>query len=161
MNGNIYQYEQDKVNYSKRSLDISYDIIGSPRSPSFSALGNSIGSPSSYSPSFLKCDLNGIQKNEDEILENENPVYKDPTLTLLGRAGIVRYHVLNDRIHILTQDSNDCILLWNVLSGRKIENLGVTNWEDTITSQFQLLSIPQWFRVDHTTGVCMVTQLFY
>lgn len=100
-------------------------------------------------------DLNQFKDDDDEKDLSISPLYENPSLVLLGQAGIVKHHVLNNRFHILTQDSSNNIALWDVLRANKIRDIGIADWEETITSHFQFLSIPQWFRVDHTTGVSL------
>ena len=151
--GTIYNYSFDAKNYQKRQSDVNYEmeLLCSPSSPGLQALSEFAHS----SPSFSFLD-SSVKLPEMEAGEPVIPLYNDPSVVILGKAGIVKHHILNDRIHILTQDSSDQIVLWNVLTASKVEDIGIADWEETIEARFQLISIPQWFRVDHTTGVCHV-----
>merc|ERR1712137_359588 len=118
-----------------------------------SELARSHGSPGiQFSPQEKPRKNSQVQEPGDFSNEKDLPLYSDASFVLLGQPGIIKHHVLNDRIHVITQDSAGCIFKWNVLTARKVEDIGVADWEETIAKNFQLLSIPQWFRVDHTTG---------
>ena len=75
-----------------------------------------------------------------------------------GAASITSYHVLNDRRHILTKDSDECVKLWDVLKVRfciRIEINGTAQkntrpkfnfaflWKEMFTSTFLPLRYTQ------------------
>ena len=143
--GTIHHYTFDAVVGERRTGE--YELCSSPGSPAMQMLSRAM-SPSSFPPRLRP------RTHEEELVDPMVPLLSDPALVILGRPGVIQHHVLNDRIHILTQDSEDRIVLWNVLEARAVEDLGVGSWEEIIDKHFQLLSIPAWFRVDHSTGVC-------
>ena len=48
------------------------------------------------------------------------PANVQPEVTVRGGASIRQYHVLNDKRHILTKDTENNIALWDVLTVSKI-----------------------------------------
>ena len=145
VDGNVYKYAFGSSFKSRKALEAP-EFCSSPGSPAMQNMAISPSSPSS--PLWAN-----QSEDEDEDGEVLDALLSHPALVITGRAGIVRHHILNDRVRILTQDSEERILLWDVLKAQLLEDLGVRDWEETINQFFQLISIPQWFRVDHSTGV--------
>jgi len=70
-----------------------------------------------------------------------------------GGAAIKKYCVLNDKRHMLTQDSEDNVQLYDVLKVIKVEELGKVDFEKEIERRNQTLYVPNWFSVDLKTGM--------
>ena len=92
----------------------------------------------------------------------------EPSVVLPSKNGIVKHHILNDRTHILTEDNNRLIQLWNVLLAKKVKDIGLSanstdtessntlTWESAIvTYSKKHLCIPNWFSIDTKLGVCI------
>ena len=47
-----------------------------------------------------------------------------PRLTIGGRAGIVKHHILNNRRQVLTVDAAGRVALWDVMRGLQVQDLG-------------------------------------
>ncbi|CAE1259792.1 WDR48 [Acanthosepion pharaonis] len=90
--------------------------------------------------------------------DNENPVpaCTQPDFTIKGGASIRQYCVLNDKRHILTKDTDDNVILWDVLTARKVEELGKANFEEEIKKRFKMVYVPNWFSVDLKTGLLII-----
>ncbi|KAH1195992.1 Benzyl alcohol O-benzoyltransferase [Glycine max] len=67
------------------------------------------------------------------------PVYKEPTLTILGTPAIVQHEVLSNKRHVLTKDASGSVKLWEITKGIVVEDYGK-------------VSIPAWFTVDTRLG---------
>lgn len=98
----------------------------------------------------------------------------------LGGASIIQCHILNDKRHILTKDTNNSLAYWDVLKvdrgvpliswwwfqfsclyfhvisvqACKVEDLGKTEFDEEIKKRFKMVYVPNWFSVDLKTGVC-------
>nr|XP_060496694.1 WD repeat-containing protein 48 [Panthera onca] len=75
----------------------------------------------------------------------------------LGGASIIQCHILNDKRHILTKDTNNNVAYWDVLKACKVEDLGKVDFEDEIKKRFKMVYVPNWFSVDLKTGMLTIT----
>ncbi|XP_052718579.1 WD repeat-containing protein 48-like [Crassostrea angulata] len=102
--------------------------------------------------------LKNIQKRLSGEYDNENikPVYTQPNSTIKGGSSIRQYHVLNDKCHILTKDTENNVALWNVLSAQLIEKLGKVSFEEEIKKRFKMVHVPHWFTVDLKIGLLTI-----
>ncbi|XP_041474967.1 WD repeat-containing protein 48-like [Lytechinus variegatus] len=85
--------------------------------------------------------------------ENECP---KPKMTIEGGSSIRQYHILNDKRHILTKDTDDRVALWDVLMAKKVEDLGHADFEVEIKNRFQMIYVPNWFAVDLKIGMLCI-----
>lgn len=72
----------------------------------------------------------------------------------MGGSAIRHCHVLNDRRHVLTKDTEENVALYDVLKARKVEDLGKVDFEQEIKKRNKMVYVPNWFSVDLKTGVC-------
>ena len=70
-----------------------------------------------------------------------------------GGASIRQYHVLNDRRHVLTKDTEQNVALWDVLTASKVQDLGNVDFDAEIKRRFKMVYVPHWFTVDLKIGV--------
>ncbi|KAL3516215.1 hypothetical protein ACH5RR_023117 [Cinchona calisaya] len=80
------------------------------------------------------------------------PVYKEPSFSIPGTAGIVQHEILNNRRHVLTKDTAGMVKLWEITRGVVIENYGQVSFEKKKEELFEMVSIPAWFSVDTRLG---------
>ncbi|KAK7337859.1 hypothetical protein VNO77_18447 [Canavalia gladiata] len=80
------------------------------------------------------------------------PVYKEPTLAVLGTPAIVQHEVLNNKRHVLTKDASGSVKLWEITKGAVIEDYGKVSFEEKKEELFEMVSIPAWFTVDTRLG---------
>lgn len=95
------------------------------------------------------CDSASNVSSGVNILKNTEPIQK-----ILGGPAIRHYHVLNDRRHVLTKDTEENVELYDVLKACKVENLGRVDFEQEIKKRNKMVYVPNWFNVDLKTGVC-------
>ncbi|XP_063722345.1 WD repeat-containing protein 48-like [Symsagittifera roscoffensis] len=106
-------------------------------------------------------------ENEYEsILDNTNSDQPRPTYVfknikasyvIEGKPALVRYHVLNNKRYVLTQDSEGVVAKWDVLTGVKHSVIGpVSSFDEEIKNHFQFIFVPSWFSVDLKTGYLCV-----
>lgn len=100
-----------------------------------------------------------LNKNNQTIRYNEvepTPTCQQPLDTIKGAPSTTNYHVLNDRRHILTKDSDGIVKLWDVLKVNLDETLGKVDFDMEIQKRFQKIFVPHWFTVDIKIGLLMV-----
>ncbi|XP_011452468.3 WD repeat-containing protein 48 isoform X1 [Magallana gigas] len=108
--------------------------------------------------SFRNWSLEKVQNqmSGDYDLDTVKPVNTQPLKCVKGNPRIKQYHVLNDRCHILTKDTDDNVALWNVVTARLVENLGKVNYEEEIKKRFKMIYVHHWFTVDLKLGLLTI-----
>ncbi|EPY86850.1 WD repeat-containing protein 48 isoform 2 [Camelus ferus] len=85
------------------------------------------------------------------------PLCTQSDQVIKGGASIIQCHILNDKRHILTKDTNNNVAYWDVLKACKVEDLGKVDFEDEIKKRFKMVYVPNWFSVDLKTGMLTIT----
>ncbi|CAL1530062.1 unnamed protein product [Lymnaea stagnalis] len=85
-----------------------------------------------------------------------SPVFSQTNMVIKGDPSIRQYHVLNDKRHILTKDTDDNVVLWDVLTARKEEEYGKADFEEIVKRHFKMVFVPSWFTVDLKTGLLTI-----
>lgn len=71
--------------------------------------------------------------DNDEEPAELRPVMAQPIWTIRGGPSIKQYTILNDKRHVLTRDTEENVVLWDIL---KVRNLTTTKcWVDIIGSE--------------------------
>ncbi|XP_015775077.1 PREDICTED: WD repeat-containing protein 48-like [Acropora digitifera] len=79
-----------------------------------------------------------------------------PVLNFSGAPSIRKFHVLRDRRHVITRDSEDNITVWDVLKACKVEELGKVDYDEAIKKRSPMVYVPNWFSVDIKTGMLTI-----
>ncbi|XP_008431696.1 WD repeat-containing protein 48 [Poecilia reticulata] len=85
------------------------------------------------------------------------PLCTQPEQVIKGGASIIQCHILNDKRHILTKDTNNNVAYWDVLKACKGEDLGKVEFDEEIKKRFKMVYVPNWFSVDLKTGMLTIT----
>lgn len=105
----------------------------------------------------IELNSNYLQSKWNESEESMSiPRYSSPSRSLSTKPGIIKYHILNDRVHVLTKDNTGFISLWNICENKKEKDIGVVDWDDQISEHCYQVSIPTWFSLDAKIGVCFI-----
>lgn len=86
----------------------------------------------------------------DKILYKKNIIFS-------GGVAIKKFKILNDKRHILTQDTKNSVAVYDVLKASKSEDLGIIDFENEALqrNQHHKTNISEWFDVELVTGVCI------
>lgn len=84
------------------------------------------------------------------------PVNTRPEMTIKGGSAVRRFHILNDKRHILTQDTENNVAVYDVLKACKVEDLGQVDFEEEVKARFKMVYVPNWFNVDLKTGMLTI-----
>ncbi|XP_071804408.1 WD repeat-containing protein 48-like [Asterias amurensis] len=84
------------------------------------------------------------------------PFIKTPEYTVKGGPSVVQYHILNDKRHIITKDTESNVALYDVLTAKKVEDLGPVDMEVVIKNKHQMVHVPHWFSVDLKIGMLCI-----
>ncbi|XP_042383473.1 WD repeat-containing protein 48-like isoform X1 [Zingiber officinale] len=80
------------------------------------------------------------------------PLYKEPSFTISGIQGIVKYEILNNKRHVLTKDTAGSVKLWEITKGVVIEDYGKVSFDEKKEELFEMVSVPAWFTMDTRLG---------
>lgn len=106
----------------------------------------------STSESHIKCwKLPTDRHSSQEIKKAQVPLAR-----IQGGAAIKVASVLNDRRHILTKDSENNVAVYDVLKAKKVEELGVVNFQDELQTRCKQVYVPNWFNIDLKTGMLTI-----
>ncbi|XP_049849580.1 WD repeat-containing protein 48-like [Schistocerca gregaria] len=110
--------------------------------------------PPSVRPDYFSafCEVNDVlcvQEPESmrPVLTKEEARVKTPSSSY-----IVDYHILNDKRHILTKDSDNRVHLWNVLSATVEKDYGKACVETVLEELNRKVYVPSWFTVEKKAG---------
>ncbi|XP_022083499.1 WD repeat-containing protein 48-like [Acanthaster planci] len=84
------------------------------------------------------------------------PYIKSPEYTIRGGPSVVQYHILNDKRHIVTKDTDSNVAIYDVLTAKQVEDLGKADMEIVIKSKHQMVYVPNWFSVDLKIGMLCI-----
>ncbi|XP_055341212.1 WD repeat-containing protein 48-like [Paramacrobiotus metropolitanus] len=84
------------------------------------------------------------------------PLVQNPDLSIPGAPSIRQYRVLNDKRFIVTKDTEGNGALWDVLTARKLDNLGAVDLDAEVKKRNKLMYVPNWFTVDVTTAMLSI-----
>ncbi|XP_012285093.1 WD repeat-containing protein 48 [Orussus abietinus] len=87
---------------------------------------------------------------------NMTPRNTEPAQRILGGPAIRHCHVLNDRRHVLTKDTEDNVALYDVLKACKVEDLGPVDFDQEVKKRNKMVYVPNWFNVDLKTGMLTI-----
>ena len=69
------------------------------------------------------------------------PQVLEPELIISGGPSIKQYHILNDKRHILTKDTDSHVALYDVLKAQRVEDLGQVDFEQESKNRGQVYSM--------------------
>lgn len=102
--------------------------------------------------------------SEDREGSIDGPSCNTPDLTIKGNPAVINYHILNDKRHIITQESDNSIALYDVLTARKIDELhpACTKgniqqiYDNEIKRHSKMIYVPNWYSVDLKIGLLCI-----
>lgn len=103
--------------------------------------------------------------NWDESTSSLDVLTYKPDITLKGKPSVINYHILNDKRHILTRESDNSVGLYDVLTARKVETLlpisssdadAKETYELEIKQRSKMVYVPNWFSVDLKIGLLCI-----
>nr|CAB3267709.1 WD repeat-containing protein 48 [Phallusia mammillata] len=109
-------------------------------------------------PESDKVDVENMEGSEiqDRLFDDEKPYSEKPCYSIPGAACITQYKVLSDKRHILTQDTHNRVVLWDVLMAKAVEDLGCVDFDVEVKNREKILYVPNWFSVDLKLGLLSI-----
>lgn len=110
--------------------------------------------------SSVSCwSLSGIESALENV-STDSPhqsLHDTAQRVIAGDAHITQYRVLNNKRHVLTRNSHGHVELYDVLTARKVEDVGVVDIDSEAEKRFRMVYVPNWFGIDLKTGYLSVT----
>ncbi|KAF7281811.1 WD repeat-containing protein 48 homolog [Rhynchophorus ferrugineus] len=108
----------------------------------------------STSKSTMCCWKLPTERNFKEDL----PMPTQPIGLIPGDAAIIKANTINDKRHVLTEDSNGNVALYDILRAQKVEDLGPVNYQNELKTRNseRLVYVPNWFNMDLKTGMLTI-----
>ncbi|KAK6061900.1 WD domain, G-beta repeat protein [Cooperia oncophora] len=108
-------------------------------------------------PSNTQLSIGDGQMEDDFAHLAISSLHRSPDIVTPGATSIKQAGVLNDKRHVITKDSDDCIGLYDVLAGRKVADFGKRPFEDVVLEHNRKVFVPSWFSVDYKSGMLQIT----
>ena len=79
---------------------------------------------------------------------HHQPLQESPDYVIRGGSSIKAFHVLNDKRHILTKDTESNVALYDVLKAQKVQDLGRVNYDEELKRRLDVSGndLPQVFK---------------
>eukprot|EP00095_Tigriopus_kingsejongensis_P000390 maker-scaffold19_size710362-snap-gene-0.20 protein:Tk00390 transcript:maker-scaffold19_size710362-snap-gene-0.20-mRNA-1 annotation:"wd repeat-containing protein 48" len=84
------------------------------------------------------------------------PLLSEPDYVIRGGSSIKQYHVLNDKRHVVTKDTDSNVGLYDILKAQKVKDLGPVDFDEEVKRRHQMVYVPNWFTVDLKTGMLTI-----
>ncbi|CAO3678603.1 unnamed protein product [Rhizopus microsporus] len=98
-----------------------------------------------------------ISYHEDE--DNQDtlvPLRSEPDSVIRGGSGIVSHLMLQNRIHVLTKDTNGEVTMWDLIRCIQLKNFGKRDLQEVAQEVNSLESSPAWCTIDTKIGAITV-----
>ena len=85
-----------------------------------------------------------LQQQQSQVLNRGvsiSPQILEPDLVISGGPSIKQFHVLNDKRHILTKDTDSHVALYDVLKAQRVEDLGKVDFDQETKNRGQVYII--------------------
>ena len=82
-----------------------------------------------------------LQQQQGQVLNRAislAPQILEPDLVISGGPSIKQYHILNDKRHILTKDTDSHVAMYDVLKAQRVEDLGKVDFEQETKNRAQV-----------------------
>lgn len=73
------------------------------------------------------------------------PLLTEPDYVIRGGSSIKQYHILNDKRHILTRDTESNVALYDILKAQKVKDLGPVDFDAEVKQRHQVWSRLHWW----------------
>nr|XP_002127032.1 WD repeat-containing protein 48 [Ciona intestinalis] len=106
--------------------------------------------------SDIENDAEMAETFSDSFFQFKQPYSTQPSYVVPGGSGITQYKVMPDKRHILTQNTEDRVALWDVLTASCVKDIGLADFESEVKKREQMVYVPNWFAVDLKLGMLSI-----
>lgn len=76
--------------------------------------------------------------------------------SLKGRAALTKHRLLSDGVQVLAKNAEDEVSLWNVVTGRYVQNFGKVDYAEKVKELTKPFYVKKWCSLDTTLGCLSV-----
>ncbi|OUM65273.1 hypothetical protein PIROE2DRAFT_69119 [Piromyces sp. E2] len=87
------------------------------------------------------------------------PIFSRPETTIQGKPPIIKFTIMNDRRHVLTQDSEKNVDEWDIILCKKSKTYGKLDYDTVLKGTNKRISTENWCSVDIHTGALTVSMI--
>jgi WD repeat-containing protein 48 len=111
------------------------------------------------SPIMRKRKASLASSLERPDIQQDSKVFPDvaPRKQIPGSPGIIKSHILNSRRQVLAKDNAGNVTLWDVTTGKLLENFGFVDFQEKVENLFEVQAIQNWFTVETKLGCLEIT----
>jgi len=102
---------------------------------------------------FMDNDFSNRITYEEDAL----PLFTEPEVTITGKPPIVKFTIMNDRRHVLTQDSEKNVDEWDIILCKKTKKYGKVDYDKVLKETNKRIYIENWCSLDIHTGSLKVS----
>ena len=118
-------------------------------------------SPVGAAPDFAKrtsvVSRRGSKQDEALSIVSSQPVRHEAETAIEGQNGLIKYEMLNDRKRVLTLDTANEVVMWDLLKCVPIKSFGKRDIQDIKNEETTNAVVAHWCTVDTRTGSVTVT----
>ncbi|GMH42614.1 hypothetical protein BSKO_10533 [Bryopsis sp. KO-2023] len=101
--------------------------------------------------------LHATSRRGSEVAKSLEPLQSTPVISIKGLPPIVHQVVLNNRWKVLAKDEEGVVTIWDITSGRVLEDLGKVDFKEAEIKCFEPVSHQRWFSCDNRLGMLTIT----
>jgi hypothetical protein len=124
--------------------DISEDEIESIRSK-VTSITSAIDVKTKSEPILGSELVSGVQ---NEV----TPLWERPEYSIPGLPGIKKSLLLNNKRHVITQDTEENVSIWDIICCKKIKELGKVDFDDACNTENTAVWLANWCTIDTKNG---------
>ncbi|ORX45759.1 WD40 repeat-like protein [Piromyces finnis] len=109
----------------------------------------------SLNDNYIDYDFSNRLACEDYVV----PIFSKPEATIQGKPPIIKFTMMNDRRHVLTQDSDKNIDEWDIILCKKNKSYGKADYDKVLKETNKKISTENWCSVDIHTGALTVSMI--
>ena len=97
-------------------------------------------------------DSLNLKKEGQSDSQLMQPANRSPESCIKGVAGIKKATLLNDKKTVITQDIYDNTTLWDIITCKKVKDLGNVDYEKAIQTHNPAQWVANWCTIDTKSG---------
>ncbi|ORY21314.1 WD40 repeat-like protein [Neocallimastix californiae] len=102
---------------------------------------------------FYDNDFSSRQTFDDSIVS----IFSKPEATITGKPPIIKFTMLNDKRHVLTQDAEKNVEEWDIILCKKSKTYDKADYEKTLKETNKRIFTENWCSLDIHTGALTVS----
>ncbi|KAG4092545.1 WD40 repeat-like protein [Neocallimastix lanati (nom. inval.)] len=111
----------------------------------------------SLNNNYYDNDFSSRQTFDDVV--DPVPIFSTPEATITGKPPIIKFTMLNDRRHVLTQDAEKNVEEWDIILCKKSKIFGKVDYDKILKEINKRIFTENWCSLDIHTGALTVSMI--